>query len=88
MTWLVSWFFERTVECAAWVAMIVAWASAGLAAYWLFCWCGTLQMSEPDHQLLRDSAKAAGAFVGFSLALGCLACIDRFLFDADEYTDG
>ena len=78
-----AWLFERTVECAAWVAMIVAWASAAIAVAYFVRWCGTLQ-TEPDHQLIRDAAKAAGAFVGFSLALGGLACVDRFLFDADE----
>lgn len=78
-----SWLFERTVELAAWAAMIVAWASAGLAVWWFLMWCGTLQ-TQPDHELLRDSTKAAGAFVGFSIALGVLACIDRYLFDADE----
>lgn len=79
-----SWLFERTVECAAWVAMIVAWVSAALAVWWLMRWCGTLQ-TEPDHELIRSSAKAAGAFVGFALGLGGLACVDRFLFDADEF---
>ena len=78
-----AWLFERTVECAAWMAMLVSWASAALAVVWFVQWCGTLQ-TEPDHELIRDSAKAAGAFVGFALALGGLACVDRFLFDADE----
>jgi hypothetical protein len=78
-----AWLFERTVELAAWVAMIVAWVSAVLAVWWLVQWFGTLQ-SEPDFNLLCDAAKSAAAFVGFSLALGGLACIDRFLFDADE----
>lgn len=78
-----AWLFERTVECAAWVAMIVAWASFALAVYWFVRWCGTLQ-SGGDPELIRDAAKAAGAFVGFSVALGALACVDRFLFDADE----
>ncbi|MEM9186667.1 MAG: hypothetical protein AAGB00_09255 [Planctomycetota bacterium] len=79
-----AWLFERTVECAAWVAMLVAWVSLLLAGYWLFRWFGTLQTSEPDHQFIRDAAKAAGAFVAFSVGLGALACVDRFLFDADE----
>lgn len=78
-----AWLFERTIEFAAWVAMIVAWASAVMAIIWFFQWCGTLQ-TEANHDLIRDSAKAAGAFVGFSLCLGGLACVDRFLFDADE----
>lgn len=78
-----AWLFERTVEAAAWVAMLVAWASLGLAIYWLAQWFGSLK-TEADYELLRDATKAAGAFVGFALALGGLACVDRFLFDADE----
>lgn len=78
-----AWLFERTVEVAAWMAMIVAWVSGGLAVYWIVQWFGTLQ-TEPNHELLRDATKSAGAFVGFAVALGALACIDRFLFDADE----
>ncbi len=79
-----AWFFERTIELAAWVALIVAWISLGLAIYWFFGWVATLQTSDPSYEYLRDSAKAAGAFVGFSLALGGLACVDQLLFDADE----
>ena len=45
---------------------------------------GQLPIGDPDFDLLRDSAKAAGAFVGFAVALGVLACIDRFIFDEDE----
>ncbi len=78
-----AWLFERTVEAAAWVAMIVAWASLGLAIYWTYEFLWTWRLG-PEYDLLRDAAKAAGAFVGFSLGLGGLACVDRFLFDADE----
>lgn len=78
------WLFERTIETAAWVAFCVAWASLVVGIYWAFLWVGTLQSTAPDDQLLRDSVKALGAFVGFSVALGALACVDRFLFDADE----
>ncbi len=78
-----AWLFERTVEVAAWVAMLVAWASLGLAIYWLMLWFATVQTGA-DYGLLRDATKAAGAFVGFALALGGLACVDRFLFDADQ----
>ncbi|MGL4511824.1 MAG: hypothetical protein ACRCT8_01930 [Lacipirellulaceae bacterium] len=77
-----AWLFERTVEGAAWVAMVVAWGSLGLALWWMYQWVGTLQSDKPDFQLLRDATKAAGAFVGFSVALGALACVDRYLFDA------
>ena len=79
-----AWLFERTVECAAWLALIVTWASVGLAIYFIVRFSGTLQADEVDYQLLRDAAKSAGAAVAFALALGGLACIDRFLFDADE----
>ncbi|MEO0530386.1 MAG: hypothetical protein AAF266_07375 [Planctomycetota bacterium] len=79
-----AWLFERTVEAAAWVALIVAWASLGLAVYWFYLFVATLN-ADPNYELLRDSTKAAGAFVGFALALGGLACVDRFLFDADEH---
>ncbi|MEM6799690.1 MAG: hypothetical protein AAF589_09265 [Planctomycetota bacterium] len=81
-----AWLFERTVEVAAWVAMFVAWASLALAIYWFVQWCGSFKTT-PDYQMLRDATKAAGAFVGFSLALGGLACVDRFLFDAEDDFD-
>ena len=81
-----AWLFERTVEAAAWVALLVAWASLALGLYWLYLFVATLG-TEPDYQLLRDGTKALGAFVGFALALGGLACVDRFLFDADEDAD-
>lgn len=79
----VAWLFERTVELAAWLALIVAWASMAFAVYFFVLWCGTLQ-SEVDFELLRDAAKSAGAAVAFALALGGLACVDRYIFDADE----
>lgn len=81
-----AWVFERTVETAAWVALLVAWSSLALALWWTYCWVGTLQ-TEPDFQLLRDATKAYGAFVGFAVALGVLACVDRFLFEAEPDAD-
>ncbi len=78
-----AWVFERTVEVAAWVALIIAWSALGMAIYWTYLWIGTLQ-TDPQCEMLYDITKAAGVFVGFSLALGGLACIDRFLFDIDE----
>jgi hypothetical protein len=79
-----AWLFERTIECAAWVAMIVAWVSAVLGVYWFAKWCNTLQLDFPDYALLRQATWAATSFVGFSVALGVLACIDRFIFDAAD----
>ena len=80
------WLFERTIELAAWVAMIVAWVSAVCASIWLVQWFGTLR-TEADFELLLASGRGAASFVGFSIALGTLACIDRFIFDADERTN-
>ncbi|MEQ8849285.1 hypothetical protein [Botrimarina sp.] len=90
-----AWLFERTVEAAAWAALVAGWVSLGFAVYWFYCFVATLgaepslaigggEIGGPDYGLLRDAGEAAGAFVGFSLALGGLACVDRMLFDADE----
>jgi hypothetical protein len=83
-----QWLFERTIEIAAWVAMLVAWVAAVLAAVWLVKWFGTINTdpAKPwgEVEMLRCSAKAAGAFVGFAISLGVLASIDRFIFDASE----
>jgi len=77
-----TWLFERTTEFAAWVALIVSWVCAILALVWLVKWAGTLR-ADVDWDLLWQSAEAATASVAFAVALGILACIDRFLFDAD-----
>ncbi|TWT32224.1 hypothetical protein KOR34_39860 [Posidoniimonas corsicana] len=78
-----AWLFERTVELAAWTAMFAAWCAAGMMVYWLACWVATLQTGA-DHNLLSNAGHYAAVFVGFAVALGALACVDRFLFDADE----
>ena len=78
-----AWLFERTIEYAAWILMIVSWVSAVLMVRWLLLRFGTHQTGA-DHELLRCSVKAAGAFVGYSAALGALAWIDRFIFDVDD----
>ncbi len=78
-----AWLFERTVEAAAWVALLVAWGSFAFALYWFYLFLATAG-TQPDYELLRDSAKGFGAFIGFALALGGLACVDRFLFDAED----
>jgi hypothetical protein len=78
-----AWLFERTIEVAAWIAMIAAWVSAGFAVTWLVRWFGTVQTG-PDFELLVHCGRAAAACVGFSVALGALACVDRFIYDADE----
>jgi hypothetical protein len=78
-----AWLFERTIELAAWVAMIVAWVCAVLAAIWIVRWFGTLKTGA-ENELLWNSARAAAGFVGFGLVLALLAAIDRFIFDADQ----
>ena len=78
-----SWLFERTTEFAAWVALVVCWVTAILAVVWLVKWAGTVR-TDPDWDLLWQSAEAATACVGFAVALGVLACFDHFLFDADQ----
>jgi hypothetical protein len=50
---------------------------------WLIDWISSLQTGA-DYESLRYAGIAAGAMVGFSLLLGALACIDRFIFDADQ----
>ena len=79
-----AWLFERTVEVAAWVAMIAAWVAAGITIYGLVVFFRTWQSDAFSLGLLADTGRAAAACVGFSVGLGALACVDRFLFDADE----
>jgi hypothetical protein len=80
-----AWLFERTVEVAAWMAMVAAWVAAALTAYGLVvfvqAWhaAGSMNLG-----LLADVGRAAGACVAFAVGLGALACVDRFIYDADE----
>ena len=78
-----SWLFERTVECAAWIALIFFWGAAILMTKWLIEWTQTLKTA-PDFDLLLASLQAAGVAVAFAVALGILACIDHFVFDQEE----
>ncbi len=82
-----AWLFERTVEFAAWVSLVVAWASLGMAVWYFGQWVTTFRVDSDPYvatELIRNAAYSAGAFVGFAVALGALACVDRFLFDAGE----
>lgn len=78
-----AWLFERTIEFAAWIAMFLAWASAVVMMRHFLLWCGTLQTGA-DWSHLCHGAKAGAMLVAFSVGLGILACVDRFIFDADE----
>ena len=78
-----AWLFERTIEFAAWIAMFASWAAAVMMVRHFLLWVGTLQ-TEADHTLLCECCKSAAVMVGFAVGLGALACVDRFIFDADE----
>lgn len=78
-----AWIFERTVEVAAWLALVLFWVAFGVALYLLFRWFGTLR-DVPDYYILRDAGVYALAAILSALVLGGLAAIDRYLFDADE----
>ena len=78
-----AWLFERTVEVAAWMAMLAAWVSAGITIYGLVIFFQTWRNDGFSLGLLAGTVWSAGACVGFAVALGALACVDRFIYDAD-----
>jgi hypothetical protein len=78
-----EWLFERMIELAAWVAFILGIVFLCEAVYLLVQWVRSLS-TEPVQSLLLQSGQAAGAFVASALAVGALACIDRYVFDLPE----
>lgn len=78
-----AWLFERTIEVAAWIAMLATWVAAALTVQALViffqAWSaeGSLNLA-----LLTQAGHSAGACVAFAAALGALACVDRFIYDA------
>jgi hypothetical protein len=79
-----AWLFERTVEVAAWMAMVAAWVAAAVTVYGLVVFFRTWQADSLNLGLLADTGRAAGACVAFAVGLGALACVDRFIYDADK----
>lgn len=79
-----AWLFERTVEVAAWVAMVAAWVAAVVTVYGLVVFVRAWQEDSINLGLLADTGRAAGACVAFAVGLGALACVDRFIYDADK----
>jgi hypothetical protein len=79
-----AWLFERTVEVAAWMAMVAAWVAAAITIYGLVVFFRTWQADSMNLSLLADVGRAAAACVGFAVGLGALACVDRFIYDADD----
>ena len=78
-----DWLFERTIELAAWVAFILAIVFLCDAIWMLFQWLRDFR-AEGSANYLARSGQAAIKFVGSALALGILACIDRYVFDLLE----
>ena len=78
-----EWLFERMIELAAWVAFILGIIFFCEAVYLLVQWVRSLS-TEPAQALLWQSGRAAASFVGSALAVGALACIDRYVFDLPE----
>jgi hypothetical protein len=79
-----AWLFERMIELAAWVAFVlgvICLIDSGIA---LVQWGMARWDGESNPALLFHSGRAAGAFVLSALALGALACIDRYVFDLPE----
>lgn len=79
-----AWLFERTVEVAAWVAMVAAWVAAAVTVYGLVVFLKAWQADSINLGLLADTGRAAGACVAFAVGLGALACVDRFIYDSDK----
>jgi hypothetical protein len=79
-----AWLFERTIELAAWVALVLGFICL-FDAVWLFVqWIRVWMEGETAPRLIFQAGQAAGGFVLFSLAMGALACIDRYVFDLPE----
>ena len=81
-----AWLFERTIELAAWVALAVAYVCFVDSIYLFVQWVRLWMNDETSPRLIFQAGQAAGGFVLFSLAMGALACIDRYVFDAPEPT--
>lgn len=79
-----DWLFERMIELAAWVAFILGIVFLIDAGYLLVQWARTLSDGAADELMLIKAGQAAGGFVLSALAMGALACIDRYVFDAPQ----
>lgn len=79
-----AWLFERTIEIAAWIAMLAAWIAAAVTVHGLVEFFRVWSNDAMSLALLADVGQAAGACVAFAVGLGALACVDRFIYDAEE----
>ncbi len=82
-----AWLFERTIELAAWVAFILGVVFLVCAGYYFVhgvkLWWEGNGVEAPD--LLMQACLSASWFVLSALAVGALACIDRYVFDLPEH---
>ena len=83
-----EWLFERMIEAAAWVAFILGLVFLFDAGYLLvqairafFSDLDREIMFRSVQDLLVGAGTAGAKFVLAALALGTLACIDRYVFD-------
>ncbi len=81
-----DWLFERTIELAAWVAFILCLLFFCDAVWMLLQW-GISGAEGSAANYFAQSSQAAIKFVGSALALGFLACIDRYVFDLPEESE-
>ena len=80
-----AWLFERMIELAAWVAFILGVFFFVDAGYHMALWVRSMFVETPDARLLLEqSGRSAASFVASALAMGALACIDRYVFDLPE----
>jgi hypothetical protein len=81
-----AWLFERMIELAAWVAFILGVAFLVSAGYYFVqgvtMWWNENTAEAPD--ALMQCCLSASWFVLSGLAVGALACIDRYVFDLPE----
>jgi H+/Cl- antiporter ClcA len=81
-----AWLFERMIELAAWVAFIIGIAFLVSAIVFFVqgvsLWWNENTAEVPD--ALVQASLSASWFVLAALAVGALACIDRYVFDLPE----
>ena len=78
-----DWLFERIIELAAWVAFIFCIVLLLEAVWMLVHWVRNYG-DNVGLEYLAQAGESAAGFVLSALALGCLACIDRYVFDTPE----
>jgi len=78
-----DWLFERMIELGAWMAFILGVIFL-CDAIWMLVQYTQNFNGEGSARFLAQSGQAAIKFVGASLAMGVLACIDHYVFDLPD----